>query len=229
MPKRYTKKRGPDSKKSKPIFASINRAPLVKAQPFPRVLRTQVKYAGTKDLTNSIFFTATSNVYRLNSIHDPDQTGGGKTVAGHAALAGIYGRYLVTNAKVSLRFYDPSADGVKVGCRLRLRANGATSGQTTGDIVNQPMTYFSGLADSGRQVKTFELNVKPWFLMGLSKLEYMANTSKYSSAIAASPGDDYCWMDVFAIDANGVATTVNYTIKIVYTVELYDRLYLAAS
>lgn len=201
----------------------------VKPEPFPRVLYTRMKFGQVGSLVTNTLTTATSRTFRLNSIWDPDVTGTGSTVTGHTNIKDVYGRYLVTGAKVNIRFYDPSSDAVRVGCRLRIAGNGATSGQTMSQLIEQPMTYQSGLANSGAQVKTFNFFVRPYSLMSLSRLEYNANTSKYSSSISANPADDTCLLDIFAVEGTGVSRSVAYAIKITYYVQLYDRKALQSS
>lgn len=203
-------------------FKQIN-AGRIKPEPFPRVLYTRLKYGSVGSIVTNTLTTATSNTFRLNSIWDPDLTGVGNTVVGHSALKDVYGRYLVTGAKINVRFYDPSSDAIRVGCRLRIAGNGATSGQNMSELISQPLTYQSGLANSGRQVKTFNFFVRPYSLMSLSRLEYHANTSKYSSAISANPTEDTCFMDIFAVEGTGTSRSVAYAIKITYYVQLYDR------
>lgn len=221
--KSYTKRRS--TAPSSELFKSINRTPHVHAQPFPSKLLTRCKFAfnATSAITAQDF--AVRRQVRLNSIWAPLIVGG-KTVVGHQNLAAIYKRYLVTNAKISVRFFDPDTDGIRVGIRLRQSSTGDTAGLSVQELIEQPMTYMSGLSDSGKQIKNFELNVKPWTLMGLSQLEYMANTTKYSSEISASPQTDQCLMDIFAVNFKAASGNVQFMVKIIYTVQLYDRKYL---
>lgn len=228
---KYTKRkndRKPKNEAPKRKFKAIKNYGIT-AEPFPRVLKTTMKYALVNSLSTNAFSTAVSQTFRLNSIWDPDFTLGGNTVVGHNVMSSIYGRYLVTGAKVNIRFYDPSSDAVRVGCRLRINGTNPTSGQTMTALVEQPLTYQSGLANSGRQVKVFNLWVPAWRLLGVSKLEYMANTTKYSSPMNGDPAEDKCLLDIFAVEGTNVSRSVAYAIKIVYYVQLYDRLPLTST
>lgn len=197
----------------------------VKPEPFPRVLYTRVKFGEVGVISTNNLTTAVSRTYRLNSIWSPIHTTG-PTVTGHAELASIYNRYLVTGCKVNIRFFDPSGESVRVGVRLRIDANGATAGNTQTQLVNQPMTYIGGLANSGKQTKNFNMFIRPWTLMGLSKLEYMANSTNYSSNISANPTVDRCLMDIFCVSGDGAVHALSYTVRLTYYVQLYDRIYL---
>lgn len=196
----------------------------VKPEPFPRVLLTRIKYATSGALNATLLDTAVSNAFRANSIYDPDFTGTGQSVVGLTVLSGIYGRYMVMGAKVTLTFNDPEVDGSRVGYRLRTAQNGATSLSTLTQLMQQPMTYISGINNSGSQKKSFQFYITPWSLEGISKLEYLVNSIKYSSATNNNPTSPV-YFDIFHINSNG-ACTINYAIKIVYYVKFYDRLYL---
>lgn len=199
----------------------------VKPEPFPRTLLTRCKYANNGTLSTTLLDTAVSNSYRANSIWDPDFTGIGTTVVGQSILANIYGMYQPLGCKVTLTFNDPTADGSRVGFRLRCAQNGATSLSTLNQLMQQPMTYVSGINNSGSQKKSFNFYIKPWSLAGVTKLEYMANSSLYNAATNTTPTIPI-YFDVFHINSNG-ACNINYAIKIVYYVRFYNRLYLSPS
>ena len=117
---------------------------------------------------------------------------------------------------------------------MRVAASSPTAGQTLAQLIEQPMTYISGLNNTGSQTKTFTAFVRPWQMLGISRLEYMANTSLYSSVISGSPpgiATDGCVMDVFSVneDPLSLASKVDVSVKIVYYVQLYDRLTLVSS
>lgn len=53
----------------------------------------------------------TANVYRLNSIYDPDYTGTGTTVASYVQAAALYGKYRVTHARVIITATPTNSSG----------------------------------------------------------------------------------------------------------------------
>lgn len=206
----------------------------VKPEPFPRVLYTKAKFGQISFLTTPNSTNAAAVTYRLNSIFDPVQNPHGqpfpsKTVVGYQEMASLYNRYLVTGCKVSVRFYDPNAESIRVGVRLRIDGEGAVNGVSQDSLVEQPLTYISGLSNSGKQIKSFNLYVKPYTLLGLSKLEYFANTTNYSSNIGSNPLVDRCYMDIFAVSGSAVSHAVSVAVKLTYYVQLYDRQYLSSS
>lgn len=209
-------------------FKQINKYG-VKPEPFPRVLYTRMKFSDRRVMSLSSVSGATAHVYRMNSIYDPSFTFTGTTVVGYSNMNNLYSRYLVTGAKVRVSFTNPTADGSRCGLRLRVYGTNATSGSTTKALTEQPLTYMQGLNNSGKQEKTFNMFIRPWTLMGVSKLEYMANTSRYASLFGANPtASQDAVIDVFAINENQ-NIDIAYTIQIVYYVQLYDRKALSSS
>lgn len=203
----------------------------IKPEPFPRVLYTRCKYADNGQFTGSLQNYSYGKTYRLNSIWDPDFTGSGKTVTGHSQLSAIYNKYLVTGAKIYVSFNNPTQDGVRCGVRLRqVNSNSAISNATV-DVINQPLTYIGGINNTGSQKKDFQFFVRPWSLLGLSKLEYFANTSIYAPTINADPaGAHTAYMDIFFLNqSNGDVQQLDYIVKIVYYVQFFDRKALSAS
>lgn len=226
-----TKKVGKLTKVRKPknsIFGGMH-SYRVKPEPFPRVMYTRTKFAQQFSMTTNGLGSAVARTFRVNSIWDPDLTGIGNTVAGHAALASIYGRYIVTNCKMTIRFFDPGADQIKVGCRLRIGTASATAGRTVNQLMEQPLTYLKGLANSGSQTSVYNFNIKPWTLIGLSKLEYFAGMTIYSSIMAGSPAVLGGYVDIFIVDTTGAAIPVTVLVKMEYECQFYERKHLPSS
>lgn len=209
-------------------FKQIN-AYRIKPEPFPRVLYTRAKFGFEGLLTQTVAGVATGYEFRMNSIYDPLASLGGRTVVGHANLAALYNNYLVVGAKVNVSFNNPDTDGCRIGCRIRVNNQNSVVGNNMQDITEKPMTYMAGLNDSGTQTKTMSFFIRPWTLMGLSKLEYMANRVGYSSAMNNNPTQDRAKFDIFLINPQTAAANVRVAVKIVYYVQCFDRIGLVSS
>lgn len=210
-------------------FGSTN-AYRVKSEPFPRVLFTRMKFAQTLNVTTDALGIAGSHTYQLNSIYDPDYHAGGNSCVGWSNLNNLYGRYIVTNAEVIVKFFDPdtSNGAVKVGCAIRINQNNPTAGKTMDNLSSQPLVYMKGLSDRGTQKSNFHFNIKPWTLLGVSKLEYFANTSKYSTGMAIVHAVPNCALfDVFWLSTRLKASELTYTIRIIMSAQIYERKTLA--
>lgn len=209
----------------KPTFRA-GKSYKVKPEVFPRILYSRMKF--TDDLQLTIAgSTATAYTYRMNSIYDPRYNTGGASCCGWAAMNGLYGNYQVMGAKVQLSFSNPSKDGVRVGCRLRINGDNPISTGALQVISAQPMTYISGINNTGSQKKNFNLYVKPWSLCGVSQQEYKSNISLYSSVMASNPSA-YAWLDIFALNPWDVTSqTIEVLVKIIYYVKFFNRVALA--
>ncbi len=195
----------------------------IKPEPFPRSLQTRMKYAAAWEIATSSLDTAVAFTFRANSIFDPYQGALGTTVVGHATMNTIYNQYIVTGVKIKCSFQAPQQDAARVGIKLRIASAGAINGLSLKKITEQPNVYISGLNSTGNQTKQMSLFVTPWTLMGLSKLEYMANTSKYSALLSASPATDNARFDIFMVDAKAAVQTVRVSLVLIYYVTLFDR------
>jgi hypothetical protein len=203
----------------------------IKPEPFPRVLLTRAKFVENWQVTIPGYGLSEARSYRINSIYRPPFTAPATTVCGYAQLAAIYNKYLVLGAKVTVSFSDPTVDGIRVGVALRQASNGPCDAITLQTLANYSGTYISALNNTGSQKKEFNFFIKPWSLIGISKLEYMANSSIYASGIATNPSSP-AYIDVFAVqdDASKASTqTVNALVKIIYYVKLFERAQLNQS
>ncbi len=201
----------------------------IKPEPFPRVMYTRARFSqNDKFTTGGVADISVGNTFRINSIFDTDFSGVGKTIVGHSVLAQIYGRYIVTNAKVRVSFSDPLSDGLRVGCRIRLQQAGTAISKTVQNLTEQPLTYINALNDSGSQKRNYTFNLKPWSLIGISKLEYYANTSKYSNPISSDTSDP-AYFDIFAVHPLLTGQTVNWIVEVVFDVKFYERKVLSSS
>jgi len=202
----------------------------IKSEPFPRVLYTRMKFAQTKNVSTDALGIAGSHTYQLNSIYDPDYHAGGNSCVGWANLNALYNRYLVTGAEVIVKFFDPDSSNaaVKVGCAIRLQQNNPTVNKNIDNLASQPLVYIKGLSDRGNQKSNFHFHIKPWTQLGISKLEYFANTTKYSQQMAlAFSADNSALFDVFWMSTRLKVSELTYTIRIVLSVQLYERKTLA--
>lgn len=202
----------------------------IKPEPFPRVLFTRAKFIDNEQLSVPAFGVSIAKTYRMNTIYRPSFTGSTSTVCGWAQLNAMYGNYLCLGAKVTVSYSNPTSDGCRVGVCLRQASSGPVTGLTLEQLANYTNTYISAVNNTGSQKKTFNFYIKPWSLVGINKLEYMANSSQYSSTMSSWPNAP-CYIDVFAVndDAGASAQTINYLIKVIYYVKCFNRLQLNPS
>lgn len=204
---------------------AVRRPQLAPAYPrtptgLPSRMRVRMGYADAKQLTSGAS-TVSTNIYRLNSVYDPDYSGVGAQAIGYDQYSALYGRYLVTKAFIELWGHNN---------------NGVDSIITAG--VHQDLTTFTSqaaqlaeVADGDTKViysyQTTPVGYKKWSvdlakLTGVSKSTY-ASDSQYQSAIGNSPTSNMGL--IIALGApQGVASSAQacYMIKITYEVEWFD-------
>lgn len=203
----------------------------IKPDPFPRVLHTRVKYVDSFDVDGSPIqagYTGSEKVYSLNSIYDPQFATGGTTVVGWSTFDAIYERYLVMGTKIEVTFSDPNQDGCVVYASLNQEA--LIQSKTDKQCMEQSLVYSSELNNTGSQKKTFNFYVKPWSMLGLSKLEWKANKSTHTSLMAASPADPiYLRLAMQGPLTGGTTPSIKCHIKIIYFTEFYHRKQLTST
>lgn len=202
----------------------------VKPEPFPRELITRCKYVDRQTFTiSSTADYASALSYCANNIYQPLYSTGNTTVTGYSTLKAIYNNYVVMGAKVQITFYDPSVDGISVGVRLRHGDENPCVSSTLRQLMAQPMTYTSEINDSGSQKKSFNLYIRPWSLVGMSKLEYLANRSGIGGNFSNDTGPSLpVYFDTFAVNPTLASqSTVKYVLKIMYYIRCFNRNALA--
>jgi len=235
-PRKNYKKKFPKNKtpKKQNAYKSTNLVPVqnygIKVDPFPARLRTRCKYVYNYRLQTDAVLPISGNEqsFRLNSGWDPnftDVTGDNNTSAvGWGIFKQLYDRYIVNGCKIELEFSDPSKDGIAGVASLN--QGSVLQSKSYRDIIQQPLTYTTILNNTGSQKKKMLFYVKPWSLHGISKLEYMANSTKYSAQIEANPADAiYLRLAVTnASESDGtVSNTMQVSMRIFYDITFYNR------
>lgn len=216
--KRNIQKYGRKGKKN--LFRQINPYG-VKPDPFPTRLHTRCKYVDSYQITaSSLPRTAgVESVYRLNSIYDPDFTYTGTTVIGHSNFDALYGRYTVKGAKIEIKWSNPTSDGMV--CFASLNQARALEARTDKQNYASSLVYSTDLNNTGSQKNTMNFYVSPWSLVGLTKLEWMANKDIHSSPMGSNPSQT-CFLRLACSGPVG-SEKVHVSLKIIYYTEFYDR------
>lgn len=173
------------------------------------------------------FFSSDGTIFdykfNLNSIFDPNLTGGGHQPYGRDTMATLYNRYRVYN------------------CRVTIHANIATSGVVVLVPKNDNIVYTSTGAAIETPLSSFQVsnqyipfhmerNFNLAQIHGLSHAEYAGHDST-GAAIGADPTEvlvlHVCYSDLTgAVLGNGTGV---FLITLEYDVELFDPLVLAQS
>lgn len=169
---------------------------------FPNELITTVRYCDVYTLTSTSNAVA-KNVFRMNSIHDPDSTGVGHQALYHDQLSAIYGHYVVIGSKLTARFSpisntisttQPSGPFV-IGVLGEANASTSSTVSTLMENSNGYHTFLNN-AQGGNNVKQLSLTYSPMKDLGLDpgddtiSSDFDANPSKvwFATVWAAESG-----------------------------------------
>jgi hypothetical protein len=189
--------------------------PIVRFSPpvfgFPDRLMTKLRYHQLGNLTSTLGAVGTQ-VFRWNSIYDPDATGVGHQPLYRDQLAGIYDHYSVVRARAQLRFTNDSADPFAVGALTDDDTTGPTSIDTLCEQSHGLHAILSPLTGSRSSVR-FQLAWDCQKILGIDPF----NTQGYKTTVANNPTEEsdlICW----AADLAGSTAGVLYDIEIEYEV-----------
>lgn len=187
----------------------------------PDRMTVRMKYVTYVDLDTSSTGRK-SNIFRLNSIYDPDQTGGGGQPTGHDQWAYFYSKYRVHQCTVKAYCVAATvAHTIAVG-----PTNSTASSTYIGDRAEDPRAL-TGMANSGGPEKNFNQTFDMRALFGVSK--ELFGQDEYGAAFSTNPASTY-YYEIVAFNMLGMSTGHVYaTIELEYIVELYERNDLAPS
>jgi len=108
---------------------------------FPPLFRGKQRYQGLFSLAPAANSPAI-NVFRWNSVYDPDFSGTGQTAQTYTQLSALYGRYRVMHAKMTVEFVNTAA--VALSCFVVL-SPATTLGTNIAQILGQRFIWTGGI------------------------------------------------------------------------------------
>ena len=223
MPGNNNKKRGGrrrPRKQRKTGMVTIPSSPGVAA--LPTAMRTKLRYFfvtsnGTGGANQYAEYT-----FRSNSLYDPDYTGVGVQPAGFAALATLYSRYRVVGATVKFTAVNDAGGSTTV---IFYQKDSPTTYSSIIAACTQGFSKRAILSDQsgGKNQHTFNVRIKPWEVLGISKSRYMID-DQFASAVGGSPAiQTYFGLGVHAVT---IAASIQMQIDVIYDAILFDRVTL---
>lgn len=199
--------------------------------PFPVRMFVTQRYGQLNTLTaGSAGLFGSEQIFRLNSLFDPDLTGTGHQPYGFDTLASIYNRYKVHAVTARLRWSDPSADGVIVAANFQ--APGVPTSITGSDpntIMERLGMWTANLNNTGDQEVVFTQRFTLPDLCGCTKQQFDSNTEDYQSAVSTSPvRTPFLRLAIAALDGSSTPTVRCETL-LIFEVEYFERLILPQS
>jgi hypothetical protein len=221
-------------KKSRARNPMIARGPVLLStvgDPFPIRMVTKLRYGQlfTETCGASGLF-GTEQVFRLNSLFDPDLTGTGHQPYGFDTLATIYYRYKVHAVSITLRFSDPSADGIICAAHFQSPDTTATvTGSDPNVIMERSGVWTRNLNNTGSQVVTLQQHFPMHQLCNLTISQFKNNIEDYQALCTTSPArTPYVRIATAALDGSSTSTC---RVEAIFDFhcEFFDRIVLSQS
>lgn len=171
-------------------------------------------------------FTTTSGLaydyqFNLNSIFDPNRSGGGHQALGHDQWATLYGRYRVDRTRVTVTWLNAPAAGAM--CSV-LFSNSVNSITNAAEAIENPMGQTKGMSPNGlctTITRTQDLNQ----VTGVSKSVYKAD-DRFESLFGSNPSET---LIAHVVTFTTTSATFDINVVLTYDVTLFDHLQLTVS
>jgi hypothetical protein len=181
-----------------------------------------------EQVSTSVVTVAGSNqVFRLNSIFDPNAAVGGTQPYGYDQLAALYNRYRVLKARWRVTMMATSAGHDMVVTPINGAINASVADLTTFTSATMlPYSKFQhyNLGAIGPIFNgSMELNV----LGGVARVEYLTD-DRFEAQIGANPAEVIS-LNIGIYNPSAGTITIQYFVELWYEVDLHDPISLAAS
>lgn len=218
-------------RKSKPRFARKRKfGPTItalKAAVVPDRLIVRLPYVNQSSITAAAGIPLDTQ-FRLNSIWDPEVAVaiGQSKPLGTNQWQAFYNRYRVIGVNVHLMARNTSADAAYVG----ICANNDTGNLLTEAAYEQSRTTLKmiGSTAGGHDVCVFKKYYNLANLTGRPKISYISD-DRYQAEMTSDPLEAIHLHIMTQPASAALATSIHYSLKMVYLVELFDRKALAQS
>lgn len=163
--------------------------------------------------------TAATNVYRLNSIFDPDATGVGNAVYYYDQMKLLYGKYCVYGVKVSCTLACESGVSMVMG----FKAQNDQTVLTDASLALERPDAKSRIVTPGQRTQTISKYFPIDKLFGVRK-QTILDENDYKANVGYSPANVY-YLQTFAgpLD-NATSSGGRIVVKMTYYVKWSDRL-----
>ena len=170
----------------------VPRGPFIKASPFPDSITVALPYVSALTLATPAAFSMTNQVWRMNSVYDPDYSGAGHQPQGFDEYALLYASYRVNYVDVEIEAFTGAGEAstVMYGIMPQQGAILPTSPEAFAENENTVCgllrPYSGGTAGTMDTNVVFKKRIYPHRLMGLSGSS-TSLTRNSSSAVTGNP------------------------------------------
>jgi hypothetical protein len=165
----------------------------------PDRLRCKLKYISTSNFGNSP--TPSAQVFRVNSLFDPDLTGTGHQPSFYDLLSGGYSKYIVLGTWAKVTLSNNSASVTFTGTAVYSDNDASSQTEETLSESRYAMTAQLGLATGGASTRTLEFPYMPmWKLHGIPPAGLESDPNMYSGTSSNPTDPAFFYFKVAASD-----------------------------
>lgn len=179
--------------------------------------------------TGAATLYGTEQVFRLNSINDPDFSGVGHQSYGHDQLSNFYNKYYITSVRVRITVFAAGEPGLYFAWGPNPSGDTATIAGTTPTTTNEHPQIKWCIVPYGDEAGPviFDQTFNMAAVEGISQKEYTFNTN-YQTTWNADPTPVYLRMAVASSAAN-IGVSCKCFVELWQTGKAFDRKTLAVS
>lgn len=202
------------------------------AHPFPQRMFKPLKYC-----QNVILNVGASGVFggvqtfAMNSLYDPDITGGGHQPYARDTLTQIYNRYKVHACVVKVTVSDPSQDGLCIGAFVRTPTGSSDTiaGLYPEALKEKNVGSVHFINNTGSQLVIMSQKYMMYQVMGVTKEQYKTDIDNTTSGSGSAPADVLSIQFAAADLRGGSSGSISCMFEFLFYTEFYDRVLLAQS
>jgi len=196
------------------------------------MIRRQFKYCSKHTLYTdaSTGGYGAEQSYRLNSLYDPDVTGGGHQPYGFDQVFALYNRYRVDKVVFRITFTTPGAasDMICAAVLTPVASGSSLSSKSIEYPLEWPNVQHGHLSSAGSRVCYLTGSTDLWSIVGIPKAKYEADDT-YSAYASGSPSQ-VAYLN-FAVGSYSGATSqaCSTMIELEFDAIAYDRIVQSSS
>jgi len=195
--------------------------------PFPSGIKVDLKYSQNCPFTcGASGVNGSSQVFRLNSLFDPDLTGVGHQPFGYDQLTPVYRKYKVWSATVTLTW---SSGTGRLWCSSQINGPddaSTTTAMTPDTIQERPNADVVLVDDISRTCNVQKFHVDMGKTIGMSPVQFASDIDGTTAIVTSNPVRQVLlYLAAAAVDGASAegSKTVNCFVEIIFHSELWSR------
>jgi hypothetical protein len=169
----------------------------------------------------------TQQLYRMNSLFDPDKTGVGHQPYGYDQLTPLYLRYRVLRFKYKVTFATSSSDYYALVIPVNGSLQSAITNATTFNQAAESPRGRSTIISSATRSIIMTGNVSLNALNGVTRMEYLTD-DRFQAANSTNP-TEVIDLAIGWFNPSGGSITINFGVELQYETDLHDPILVAES